>query len=109
MTVIDGSSAMSMQESRRVLVVDDGGTAGLATVRALRAAGYEPWVLASGGSSYATRSRATAGVGDPGGAVATLAAGPPPDTDPAPAPTTYVQGLAWNGAVVCACHQRVIR
>jgi hypothetical protein len=78
-------------------------------VRALRAAGYEPWLVPHRPRSYAARSRAVAGVGDPGDAPATVAAGPPPDTEPARECTAYVQGLAWDGEVVCACRQRVIR
>ena len=106
-TVMEGRSGTA-RETRRVLVEDrDGGTAALAAVRALRAAGFEPWVSSAGG--YAARSRATAGVGDPGDAVATIAAGPPPGTEVAPACELYVQGLARNGEVVCTCHQRVIR
>ncbi|MFL5885557.1 MAG: hypothetical protein ACJ77M_10845 [Thermoleophilaceae bacterium] len=85
----------------------DGGTAALAAVRALRAAGLEPWV--SRGDGYAARSRATEGVGDPADAVATIEAGPPLGTDVASAPELYVQGLARNGEIVCACHQRVLR
>ncbi|MGZ4272950.1 MAG: carboxylate--amine ligase [Solirubrobacteraceae bacterium] len=57
------------RDRRRVLVTDDAYVAGLAAVRALRAAGYEPWVATVGGISYAGRSRATAGtvaVPDPG-------------------------------------------
>src|SRR5206468_3805954 len=95
-------------ESRRVLVVDrDGGTAALAAVRGLRAAGFEPWV--SNGDGYAARSRATAGLGDPGDILATIEAGPPPGTPVAPPCELYVQGLAREGEVVCACHQRVLR
>jgi hypothetical protein len=89
-------------------VVDrDGGTAALAAVRALRAAGFEPWV--SGPRGYAARSWATAGVGEPGDALATIVAGPPPGARVAPRGELYVQGLARDGVVVCACHQRVIR
>src|SRR5204863_7896517 len=98
-TVMEGRSGTA-RETRRVLVEDrDGGTAALAAVRALRAAGFEPWV--SRGDGYAARSRAVAGVGDPGDAVATIAAGPPPGTAVAPACELYVQGLARNGEVVC--------
>jgi hypothetical protein len=98
----------SASASRRVLVVDhDGGTAALAAVRALPAAGFEPWV--SRGDGYAARSRTIGGVGDPGDAVATIAAGAPPGTPVAPGCEVYVQGLARNGEVVCACHQRVVR
>jgi hypothetical protein len=89
-------------------VVDrDRGTAALAAVRALRAAGYEPWVSSPDG--YAARSRAIGGVGDPGDAVATIEAGPPPGARVVSSPELYVQGLARDGRVVCACHQRVVR
>ena len=91
-----------------MLVVDrDGGTAALAVVRALSAAGFEPWVSRSAG--YAARSRTVAGVGDPGNALATIEAGPPPGTGAPRACELYVQGLARDGRVVCACHQRVLR
>jgi hypothetical protein len=102
---------MSIREpsERRVLVVDDGGTAGLAAVRALRAAGFEPWVVPRRPRSYAARSRAAAGVGDPGDAAAAVAAGPPLGTEVAPECDLYVQGLAWNGDVICASHQHVVR
>src|SRR3954470_3812891 len=102
-TVMEGRSGTAGGR-RPVLVVDrDGGTAALAAVRALRAAGFEPWVSRDDG--YAARSRPTAGLGEPGDCVATIEAGPPPDTEVAPAPELYVQGLAWKGDVVCACHQ----
>src|SRR3954454_1701279 len=95
-------------ESRRVLVVDrDGGTAALAAVRALRAAGFEPWVSSPEG--YAARSRTIAGVGDPGDALAAIEAGPPPGTGVPRPCELYVQGLARDGRVACACHQRVLR
>jgi predicted ATP-grasp superfamily ATP-dependent carboligase len=45
-----------------VLVTGGDHTAALAAVRALRAAGYLPWVAATGRGSYAGRSRAAAGV-----------------------------------------------
>jgi predicted ATP-grasp superfamily ATP-dependent carboligase len=44
-----------------VLVTGGHHVAALAAVRALRAAGYEPWVSQAGKRSYAARSRATAG------------------------------------------------
>jgi len=63
-----------------VLVPDDDFTAVLAAVRALRRGGYEPWLAMSVPSSYAARSRATAGTvpvpdagPDPDGFVAALA------------------------------------
>src|SRR5947209_4335504 len=46
----------------RVLVTGAEHTGSLAAVRALRAAGYEPWVGASSPGAYAARSRAAAGV-----------------------------------------------
>jgi predicted ATP-grasp superfamily ATP-dependent carboligase len=64
----------------RVLVPDDDFTAVLAAVRALRKGGYEPWLAMSVPSTYAARSRATAGTipvpdagPDPDGFVAALA------------------------------------
>lgn len=48
--------------AERLLYLGDEYYASLATVRALRAAGYEPWLLAVRGlPTYAERSRATAG------------------------------------------------
>lgn len=85
----------------------DGGTAALAAVRALRAAGFEPWVSSRDG--YAARSRTVAGVGNPGDALAAIEAGPPPGTGVPRPCELYVQGLARDGHVVCACHQRVLR
>jgi hypothetical protein len=85
----------------------DGGTAALAVVRGLRAAGFEPWVTRDDG--YAARSRATGGVGDLGDALATIEAGPPAGTGVPRPCELYVQGLAQDGRVVCACHQRVRR
>src|SRR3954470_1180663 len=106
-TVMEGRSGTAGGR-RPVLVVDrDGGTAALAAVRALRAAGFEPWVSSPDG--YAARSRTIAGVGDPGDAVAAIEAGPPPGTGVPRPCELYVQGLARDGRVVCACHQRVMR
>lgn len=45
----------------RVLVAGDDYYASLATVRGLRAGGYEPWFAACTPNTYASRSRATAG------------------------------------------------
>ncbi|MFN2469226.1 MAG: ATP-grasp domain-containing protein [Gaiellaceae bacterium] len=65
---------------RRLLIPDDVFTAVLAGTRALRAAGYEPWIAAAVPGAYASRSRATAGV------VAVPDAGPDPEG--------FVQALA---------------
>jgi predicted ATP-grasp superfamily ATP-dependent carboligase len=51
----------SYPRSVRVLVPDDDFTAVLAAVRALHRGGYEPWLAMSVPSTYAARSRATAG------------------------------------------------
>jgi predicted ATP-grasp superfamily ATP-dependent carboligase len=54
-----------LQHSRRivnVLVTGGDHVGALAAVRALRRAGYGPWVAASGPQAYAARSRAAAGV-----------------------------------------------
>jgi predicted ATP-grasp superfamily ATP-dependent carboligase len=59
----------SYPKTVRVLVPDDDFTAVLAAVRALRKGGYEPWLAMSVPSTYAARSRATAGtvaIPDPG-------------------------------------------
>ena len=53
---------MPIAPKMRVLVTGGDHTGPLAAVRALRAAGYEPWVAASGPRAYAARSRAAAGV-----------------------------------------------
>jgi predicted ATP-grasp superfamily ATP-dependent carboligase len=45
----------------RVLVTGGDHAASLAALRALRSAGYEPWVTASGRKAYGARSRAAAG------------------------------------------------
>lgn len=95
-----------------MLVVDRGGTAALAAVRALHAAGYEPVVLTVDPLSYAARSRFARRVlknADDEPADAVVEAGPPQPQEPAPSASTYVQGLAWEGELVCACQQRVIR
>jgi hypothetical protein len=62
------------QPHERILLTEGDSPAALATVRALRAAGYEPWVASAGGDTYAARSRATVGtvpvpVGPSGGRV----------------------------------------
>jgi predicted ATP-grasp superfamily ATP-dependent carboligase len=57
----------------RVLVPDDDFTAVLAAVRALRKGGYEPWLAMSVPSTFAARSRDTAGT------VPVPDAGPDPD------------------------------
>lgn len=53
-----------MRDGRGIRVLVTGGehTASLAAVRALRAAGYEPWAGASSPRSYAARSRAAEGI-----------------------------------------------
>jgi predicted ATP-grasp superfamily ATP-dependent carboligase len=48
-------------EPTRVLVAVDEGTGSVATVRALRAGGYEPWAAFHQAATYALRSRAVAG------------------------------------------------
>ena len=50
------------ENGMRVLVTGGDHTGSLAAVRALRAAGHEPWVGAVSGGGYAARSRAAAGV-----------------------------------------------
>jgi predicted ATP-grasp superfamily ATP-dependent carboligase len=65
--------------SARVLVTSGEQSAALAALRALRAAGHEPWVVAPPGS-YSARSRATAGVVQA--------------PDPARAPAEFVRTLA---------------
>jgi len=47
---------------RRVILTGGEFLGGLAAVRALRAAGYDPWVAVSGTASYAGRSRSAGGV-----------------------------------------------
>src|SRR5918998_5645639 len=49
-------------EPTSVLLVDDAGYGVLAAVRALRAAGYAPWLAVSEPGTYAARSRAKAGI-----------------------------------------------
>jgi predicted ATP-grasp superfamily ATP-dependent carboligase len=53
---------MSPLNHARVLVAADDYYASLATIRGLRAAGYEPWVATAHRATYAARSRAAAGV-----------------------------------------------
>ena len=48
--------------TRRVLLTGDEGTGTLAAVRALRAAGHEPWLAVSRPGTYAARSNAVAGI-----------------------------------------------
>ncbi|MEJ7786491.1 MAG: ATP-grasp domain-containing protein [Solirubrobacteraceae bacterium] len=52
----------SRSRDLRVLVTGGDHTGPLAAVRALGAAGYEPWVAVSGPRAYAARSRAAAGL-----------------------------------------------
>ena len=63
-----------------MLVPDDDFTAVLAAVRALRKGGYEPWLAMSVPSTYAARSRATAGT--------------VPIPDPGPDPEGFVEAMA---------------
>ncbi len=63
-----------------MLVPDDDFTAVLAAVRALRKGGYEPWLAMSVPSTYAARSRATAGT--------------VPIPDPGPDPEGFVRAMA---------------
>jgi predicted ATP-grasp superfamily ATP-dependent carboligase len=53
---------MSPSNHARVLVAADDYYGSLATIRGLRAAGYEPWVATAHLATYAARSRAAAGV-----------------------------------------------
>jgi predicted ATP-grasp superfamily ATP-dependent carboligase len=55
-------SPMSPSNHARVLVAADDYYASLATIRGLRAAGYEPWVATAHCATYAAHSRAAAGV-----------------------------------------------
>lgn len=60
---------ISLLKPTPILLVDDGYYGSLAAVRALRAAGYTPWLAVTEPGSYAARSRAAAGtvsVPDPG-------------------------------------------
>ena len=59
--VTSPTSQHSTPERLRILLADNNNYGALAVVRALRAAGYEPWLAVNDANSYAARSRTTAG------------------------------------------------
>jgi predicted ATP-grasp superfamily ATP-dependent carboligase len=59
--VTSPTSQHSTPERIRILLADNNDYGVLAVVRALRAAGYEPWLAINDANSYAARSRTTAG------------------------------------------------
>src|SRR5436305_9117469 len=113
-----------------VVVAADSGTGALACVRAMRAAGHAPVVACVDPRAYAARSRAAADVivaptfpeaveRVPGATVLPAGGEPlralggrPPDVPlerSVESADVHVCGLAWNGTVVCACHEEVVR
>ena len=59
---IEGTSVSDQRVSANILVTADERSIVLAGLRALRAGGYRPWVASARRGTYATRSRAAAGL-----------------------------------------------